>query len=230
MRCIDIVFVKPDKGNGVVVRDRLDYISKLESIVNDKNKFVQLLNDPTSERESRQYNFLYYLKRTGRLTESVFDHIKPSGSKPGRLYGLLKIHKANTPLRPIVSCVGTYTYNLAQFLVELLQPMMKNQYSVKDSFAFANEIKNFPGVPIMSSFDVTGLFTCIPLDETINICLDFLFAETDLVMNLTRIQLRKMFHFALKENHFLLADKIYNQIDGVAMGSSLCPVMAYIYL
>ena len=39
-----------------------------------------------------------------------------------------------------------------------------------------------------------------------------------------------MFHFALKENHFLFADKIYNQIDCVAMGSPLGPVMANIFM
>ena len=39
-----------------------------------------------------------------------------------------------------------------------------------------------------------------------------------------------MFNFALKENHFLFGDKVYNQIDGVAMGSPLGPVMANIFM
>ena len=44
--------------------------------------------------------------------------ILPSGSSPGVLYGLSKVHKAGRPFRPIVSSVNTYNYNLASYLVD----------------------------------------------------------------------------------------------------------------
>ena len=37
----------------------------------------------------------------------------PSGSKHGKLYGLVKVHNNDTPLRPVVSMVGTPEYKLA---------------------------------------------------------------------------------------------------------------------
>ena len=82
----------------------------------------------------------------------------------------------------------------------------------------------------VASFDVTSLFTCVPLEEVINICLDKLFANTNTVNNLNRTQLYKMLSFTLKQNHFLFDGKVYNQVDGVAMGSPLGPVMANIFM
>ena len=61
-------------------------------------------------------------------------------------------------------------------------------------------------------------------------CLDKLFANTNTVNNLNRTQLYKMLSFTLKQNHFLFDGKVYNQVDGVAMGSPLGPVMANIFM
>ena len=62
------------------------------------------------------------------------------------------------------------------------------------------------------------------------ICLDMLFQDTDKVCNMNRKQLEKMFNFAVRQNHFLFNGKIYDQIDGVAMGSPLGPVLANVYV
>ena len=59
------------------------------------------------------------------------------------LYGLPKVHKAGCPFRPIVSSVSTYNYNLASYLVGVLQPISTNQHSVKDSFSFADWAKQY---------------------------------------------------------------------------------------
>ena len=82
----------------------------------------------------------------------------------------------------------------------------------------------------MASFDVKSLFTNIPLQETIDICLDKLFHKCDKVNNLTKRQLTKLLKIALKQNHFMFQDRIYDQIDGVAMGSSLGPILANIFM
>ena len=70
--------------------------------------------------------------------------IKPVGTWPGTTYGLYKVHKQEvdgcSPFRPILSALQTPTYNLAKFLVPILDPLTKNEYTVKDSFHFAEEI------------------------------------------------------------------------------------------
>ena len=86
-------FSKPDKGNGVVIMDRVDYINKLYNIVNDPSKFTKLTVDPTEKRESRLQNFLYRLHKKGELDDASYKQLRPTGSCPSKLYGLPKIHK-----------------------------------------------------------------------------------------------------------------------------------------
>ena len=81
----------------------------------------------------------------------------------------------------------------------------------------------------MCSFDVSSLFTNVPLDETIQICLDKLYALPD-PPTLPRSVLKGLLEFATKKSHFIFDGQYYDQIDGVAMGSPLGPVLANIFM
>ena len=81
----------------------------------------------------------------------------------------------------------------------------------------------------MCSFDVCSLFTNVPLDETIQICLDKLYALPDSPA-IPRPVLKKLLDFATKKSHFIFDGQYYDQFDGVAMGSPLGPVLANIFM
>ena len=73
------------------------------------------------------------------INEIEYDKLYPSGSAPARIYGTPKMHKFSSSdsfprLRLIVSSVGTFNYNLARFLCDLLAPLLINDYSCKDTF------------------------------------------------------------------------------------------------
>ena len=79
-------------------------------------------------------------------------------------------------LRQIVSSRGTFNYDLARFLCDLLSPLVPNVYSCKDTFSFVSQIKNAHASKIyLVSYDVTSLFTNIPLQETIDIAINLIF-------------------------------------------------------
>ena len=40
-----IVIIKPDKGNGVVILDKINYVSKMDDILQDSDKFVLINED-----------------------------------------------------------------------------------------------------------------------------------------------------------------------------------------
>ena len=69
---------------------------------------------------------------------------KPVGTRPGIIFGLCKVQKDTIdncpPFRTILSAINTPTYKLAKFLVPVLKSLTSNKYTVKDSFAFAEEI------------------------------------------------------------------------------------------
>ena len=49
-------------------------------------------------------------------------------------------------------------------------------------------------------------------------------------MNITKPQLKKLFVFATSQTHFLFNNEIYDQTDGVAMGSPLGPALANLFM
>ena len=225
-----IIITRPDKGNGVVIVSRLDYLNKMKKLISDGTKFKQLKHNPTKSREESLSAYLRKIKKDGIIDDVTFHKILPSGSSPGVLYGLPKVHKAGCPFRPIVASVNTYNYNLASYLVGILQPISTNQHTVKDSFSFADWAKTCKhNNGIMCSLDVTSLFTNVPLDETIQICLDRLYSLPD-PPQLPRSVLKDLLQFATKKSHFIFDGQYYDQIDGVAMGSPLGPVLANIFM
>ena len=97
------------------------------------------------------------------------------------MYGLCKVHKDIIdncpPFRPVLSAINTPTYKLAKFLVRILKSLTSNQYTVKDSSAFAEEIVAQDSEFFKGSVDVDAFFTNIPHEETINICANTLFEK-----------------------------------------------------
>lgn len=96
---------------------------------------------------------------------------------PGVLYSLSKLHKSGCPFRCIVSSINTYNYNHASYLVCWLKHVSTNQFTIKDSPSFAEWAMTYShNNEFMCSFDVSSLFTNVPLDETIKIGRDKLYA------------------------------------------------------
>ena len=159
----------------------------------------------------------------------------PSGSAPARIYGTPKMHKflssdSFPKLHPTVSSIGTFSYNLAHFLCDLCSPLVPNDYSCKDTFTFVSQIKNANiSKTFLVSYDIASLFTSIQLQETIDIVINLIFNHNP-NLNITKKEFKKIFLFATPQTHFIFNGKFYNQIDGVAMGSPLAPVLANIFM
>ena len=69
----------------------------------------------------------------------------------------------------------------------------------------------------MASLDVESLFTNIPLDETIENCINDLFSNNDTVHNFIKEDLKELLQFASYESFFTFDNKYYCQLDGVAL-------------
>ena len=133
-------------------------------------------------------------------------------------------------LCPIVSSISTFNYDLTRFLSDLFSPVVPDDYSCKDTFSFVSQIRNANlSGKFLLSYDVTSLFTNIPLQETIDIAINLIFNHNP-ILNITKKELKKLSLFATSQTHFLFNGKLYNQIDGVVMGSPLAPVLANIFM
>ena len=83
----------------------------------------------------------------------------------------------------------------------------------------------------MASLDVDSLFTNIPLDETINLCVDLLCPTDNSTINgIPKGHFRKLLELYTSESFFMFNGSYYKQIDGVAMGSPLGPTLANAFM
>ena len=82
----------------------------------------------------------------------------------------------------------------------------------------------------MASFDTESLFTNIPLQETIDLCVENLFQDRTHVDNLSKDSFRELLTSTMPESLILFDQEFYKQHDGVAMGSLLRPTLANAFL
>ena len=120
------------------------------------------------------------------------------------MYGLAKVRKVVTDglpsFRPILSAIGTPTYKLAKFLVPMLEALTTNECTIKDSFIFAEELQSFDLKLVMASFDIESLFTNIPLQETIDLCVENYF-KIRLMLIISRKTLSMSYLLGICLNH-----------------------------
>ena len=140
-------------------------------------------------------------------------------------------------MRPILSATSTYNYALAKWLEEKLKPLSYNKYSILDVFKFAEEIraKGINEDDILVSYDVTSLFTNVPLDETIGILVQKAFKNNWFNLNITLTSADKILEFSLtsllKINFYSLKERSTSSLTALpCMGSPLGPLMANVFM
>ena len=136
------------------------------------------------------------------IGEDLYKSLYPQGSQPGIMYGSSKIHKRLVngfpKLRPILSALNAGTYKWAKFFVPLLRHLTSNEFTLKDSFEFAKIICKQDAGLFMASLDVDSLFTNVPLEETINICVN----ELKVIVIFMEMQITEMLSLTTKESIF----------------------------
>ena len=74
------------------------------------------------------------------------------------------------------------------------------------------------------------MFSSVQLTETIDLILHRVYDLKELSTVLTKNEMKNMLTLYPKNVHFTLNDEIYVQNDGVAMGSSLRPISANVFM
>ena len=168
-----IIIMRQDKGRGVTMLDRKDYIER-GLIILDTKQFRKLNRDTTKTLERKMQCVLRKIRH--HLEEKEYKKLYPTGSKLGLFYGTAKVHKLKIveglkelTVRPVTSNIGTATYETAKYLNTLLTPLTKSKYNIFSTGDFIQKLKSEriqKGFK-MISFDVKSLLTSVPLYQTI---------------------------------------------------------------
>ena len=225
----EIVIRKADKSSAYVVMNKNEYIDKINDILSDCTKFKQIKRNPIQNLKKKANKLIEALNAAQddiKLPKIIGDF------KPGYIYGNVKTHKPDNPLRPIISQIPTPTYNLAKAINKIISPYVPSEYSLKSSSDFIDLLSTNTNHGIIASLDVESLFTNVPIDPTIEIILQHVYSNSTLPPPKIPKQILKNFlEICTKEAPFRCPEgKMYLQVEGVAMGSPLGPTFANYYM
>ena len=169
-------------------------------------------------------------KRKGELSEAVCSQLRCSSGSIPLIYGLPKIHKPGTPLRPIVSFCTSPTYSLSKHLVKILSPLLGTTSStMRNSGDFASFVHSVAlSDEVLVSFDVVSLFTKAPIDLALNVAQKHLESDEALceLTGLLIASVMSLLSFCLNATYFSFRGVFHKQMFSTAMGSPISVVVA----
>ena len=140
-------------------------------------------------------------------------------------------------------CLCTRLLGRAQFkpwgvkkvLSKVLKPLVgKCPLHIQSTGDFVSRAKGLTlqlGV-CLTSYDVTSLFTSVPMESALNIIKNLL--EKDEKLNdrtvLSVQNIIELLGICLHNTYFSLQNKFYEQVEGAAMGSPISPIVANLYM
>ena len=157
---------------------------------------------------------------TSLTSKTLYNQIKPRGSQPARLYGLAKVRKTNTPLRPVVSMPGSAYHKIAVKVTEWLSVV--EECKINSSTQAINRSAQSVQLDedeVLVSFDVVSLYTNVPVAEAIDVCTELLYAGKYELPPVDKTTFKELLQIATCNVLILTHDGYYRQRDGLAMGS-----------
>ncbi|CAB4041662.1 Hypothetical predicted protein, partial [Paramuricea clavata] len=191
-----------DKARVTVVMNKTEYREKMDNLVSDDKTYKKLKSDPSKKLQLKLNEKLYPLHQANILKRPLYSRLYCSVAQTPKLYGLPKIHKENTPLRPIVSFCSSPTYELSKYLANILKPLTEQS---------SRRLVNSPDFSSIKS-----------VKESLTNYSDELPIPKEEVIDLLILCLQSTF-FQYERN-------LYQQLHGTAMGSPVSVVVAEIVM
>ena len=236
-----IIIKKADKGGGIAVMDKKQYIDKIYAMLEDPLVYTKIDRDDTKDIKCRADEIVYGLHSEGLLNKKQKTYLVDFDPKCPVFYGIPKIHKKNWPLRPIVSQINGPTYKINE-LVDLLLATAEAKIPdlLRDTTAFLNVLdqnKYCSDNTYLVTMDIVSLYTNIPHEEgadwvstwyqeTLN---DWNDTEQNIIP-ISKDDLKELILFILKNCTFKFDKQFYKQNYGTTMGAKFSVKFANIYM
>ena len=134
-----------------------------------------------------------------------------------------------------MSSCGLVTYGVAKELTKILKPLVgKSPHHINSTQDFVEQVKHINLAPgeCLSSYDVSALFTSVPVGPAIKAIKDLW--EKDLTLKertvLPMEDITLLLEFCLKDMYFSFQGQFYEQVEGVAMALPVSPFVANLYM
>jgi hypothetical protein len=153
------IITRADKGNSIIIIYAEEYIKKVSTFITDNN-FHKATNDITKELQRDIKNTINNCQ-TIIPKENRRKNINLNPTTPS-LKGLIKIHKPEAPIRPVVNWRNAPAYKAAKTLTKNLHKYIPLPYcfNVKNSTHLIEDLHTIPYDHNLrlASFDITNMY------------------------------------------------------------------------
>ena len=221
-----------DKGVGFCVMKKETYKKKLKELL-QAEQFSERKNltDSVIMKIEKDINKeLLAMKKKDEISEAMYNRLRSTGAQPARLYGLAKVHKQGTPLRPVLSLPGSSYDNLNKTLAMYFDEI--EGANIETNTQMAREIlekTELDSDESIISLDVKSFYTNVPLREVVGIALRRLYEQVNPPETSSKT-MKKLLNLAVSKVHFKCNGLWYEQKDGLAMGDSLAAILADLWI
>ena len=216
--------MKAYKGDSVVVKDLEHYHGLAANHLADSQTYELLKTDPWEEIVLRYHHYLNRCVDDKILDDYEHHCLKiPLDYQLPTTYFLPKIYKYPLKLRPIVASIKSITTNPFWFRYQILQLHMKQVRSYCNNTTYiVNIVKNIrlPHISYLASLHIISLYTNISFGMVIDVLIKILANHPRLVLYLDLVK------FVVRNNIFQISGKIYYQLCGIAMQTTMEPALA----
>jgi hypothetical protein len=243
----DYLVLGTDKNLGQCIVTRQWFITETAKLVADPESYMELdlptLNETLESQRVKintladnAFNFLGHEQLSKFLRHLV--PVQPTdGSVPKytlpRFYGIPKIHKNPTRMRPIVPCHQAMQNPAAKYVSKVLKPVIeKLPYVIKGTKDMAMKLDKLQIVPnrrfFLVGFDLVAFYTNVDVDYCIKACQQY-YKEVCKPSLQEQVIFLQAINLSFKTLLFEFNGKFYRQRKGIAMGVASSPDGANIF-
>ena len=227
-----LAIVPADKGGGLVILDRIDYINKMLALFNDPNVYRKTSKSDATKRSikfNRDANRILSKTEEGRKLKWLLEE----SPRIPFARGNIKQHKRLKPARPIINGTGSAPHRLSRKLGKTLTQAL-NQISGCSLKNTADLMSKIADVPVrckrLVSFDVTSLFTCVPIADALAAAATAVDKIGQENLPLPRDDFLELVELCIRFGVFEFEGETWIQLEGLAMGSPLSAILAQLVM
>ena len=221
-----------DKGVGRCVMKKETYEKKLKDLLQaEQFKEKKNLTDSVIIKIEKDISKeLLAMEKKDEISEPLYIRWRSTGAQPPRLYGLAKVRKQGTLLRPVRYLPGSSYNNLNKTLAKYFDE--SEGVNIETNTQMAREIlenTELDSDESIISLDRKSLYTNVPLKEVVEIALRRLYEQVN-PPETSRKTMKKLLILAVSKVLFKCNVLCYVQKDGLAMGAFFAVIMANLWL
>lgn len=225
----DIIAAQSDKARATILMDKQVYKDKINNLLTDRSTYQPLTQSSGTAYMKMNRKLLERFEERKMITNRDVNMAIGDETKVANLYGLLKNHKTNHPIRPIVNTRSSPGFLVTKIATRILSRIRDkgSKYNVLNSRQACEKIRQTRILPDekIYSLDIVSMFTNITTERAIEAVkkrqsiLKISYDTMQLVLDVIKFN-------CIQSTEIKFDDVVYKQIKGLRMGSALSPILA----